>query len=119
MMMESGERPAALDLLRKGRDEPSEEAMNLRRIMSDLRPPVLEQRGLIPAVKELCDRWHDELGIDVKVIASAHTEVPSDVETLAYRAGPEALANLKKHADATDMTVRPEASSGHPRGAQA
>ena len=112
MMLESGDRTRALDLLRKVRDELSEEAMNLRRIMSDLRPPVLEQRGLIPAVKELCDRWHDELGIDVKVIASAHTEMPSDVETLAYRVVQEALSNVKKHAEATEVTVRLEASSG-------
>jgi len=112
MMMESGDGARALDLLRKVSDELSEEAMNLRRIMSDLRPPVLEQRGLIPAVKELCDRWHEELGIEVKVLANAHTEMPSDVETLAYRVVQEALSNVKKHAEATEVTVRLEASSG-------
>jgi PAS domain S-box-containing protein len=112
LMMASGDKERALDLLRKVSDELSEEAMNLRRIMSDLRPPVLEQRGLIPAVRELCDRWHEELGIEVEVIASAHTEMPSDVETLAYRVVQEALSNVKKHAEATEVTVRLEASSG-------
>jgi len=112
MMMESADGNRALELLRKVSEELSEEAMNLRRIMSDLRPPVLEQRGLIPAVRELCDRWHDELGIEVTVIASAHTEMPSDVETLAYRVVQEALSNVKKHADATEVTVRLETSAG-------
>src|SRR5207247_2168246 len=112
LMMASGDRERALDLLRKVSGELSEEAMNLRRIMSDLRPPVLEQRGLIPAVRERCDRWHEELGIEVEVIASAPTEMPSDVETLAYRVVQEALSNVKKHAEATEVTVRLETSSG-------
>jgi PAS domain S-box-containing protein len=112
LMLESGDRDRALDLLRKVSEELSEEAMNLRRIMSDLRPPVLEQRGLIPAARELCDRWHDELGIEITVLADAHTEIPSDVETLAYRVVQEALSNVKKHADATEVVVRLEASAG-------
>jgi signal transduction histidine kinase len=112
LMMGSGDGERALDLLRKVSEELSEEAMNLRRIMSDLRPPVLEQRGLIPAVRELCDRWQDELGIEVGVIAGAQTEMPSDVETLAYRVVQEALSNVKKHASATKVSVRLEASSG-------
>ena len=38
--------------------------------------------------------------------------MPSDVETLAYRVVQEALSNVKKHAEATEVTVRLEASSG-------
>jgi signal transduction histidine kinase len=85
LMMETGDTERALEVLRKVCEELIEEAMNLRRIMSDLRPPVLEQRGLIPAVRELCDRWHRELGVQVTVVADAQSEMPSDVETLAYR----------------------------------
>ncbi|TMK85653.1 MAG: PAS domain S-box protein [Actinobacteria bacterium] len=112
MMMETGDTERALDVLRKVCEELIEEAMNLRRIMSDLRPPVLEQRGLIPAVRELCDRWHRELGVQVTVVADAQSEMPSDVETLAYRVVQEALSNVKKHASATSVTVRVEASAG-------
>src|SRR5439155_10893817 len=112
MMMETGDTERALDVLRKVCEELIEEAMNLRRIMSDLRPPVLEQRGLIPAVRELCDRWHRELGVPVTVLADAQSEMPSDVETLAYRVVQEALSNVKKHASATSVTVRVEASAG-------
>jgi PAS domain S-box-containing protein len=112
LMMESGETTLALETLRKVCDELSEEAMNLRRVMSDLRPPVLEERGLIPAVRELCDRWHRETGVTVEVLADSHVEVASDVETLAYRVVQEALSNVKKHASANLVAVRVEALAG-------
>lgn len=112
LMMEGGNTDLALDTLRKVCVELSEEAMNLRRVMSDLRPPVLEERGLIPAVRELCDRWIAETGVPVEVIAGSHGSVSSDVETLAYRVVQEALSNVKKHAAAKLVTVRVETLTG-------
>jgi PAS domain S-box-containing protein len=112
LMMESGRSELALDTLRKVCVELGEEAMNLRRVMSDLRPPVLEERGLIPAVRELCDRWHAETDVPVEVIADSHADVASDLETLAYRVVQEALSNVKKHARASLVTVRIEALAG-------
>jgi signal transduction histidine kinase len=112
MMLEQGDMARAIDTLRKICQELGEEAMNLRRIMSDLRPPVLEERGLVPAVRELCDRWQEELGIRVQVIADPHPQAPRDVETLAYRVVQEALSNVKKHAAASEVTVRIEAAAG-------
>jgi two-component system sensor histidine kinase DegS len=112
LMMEAGSTDIALETLRKVCGELAEEAMNLRRVMSDLRPPVLEERGLIPAVRELCDRWHNETGVAAEVIADSHADVASDVETLAYRVVQEALSNVKKHARASLVTVRVEALAG-------
>jgi signal transduction histidine kinase len=112
LMMEKGDTVLALDTLRKVCSELGEEAMNLRRVMSDLRPPVLEERGLIPAVRELCDRWQQENGVPVEVIAAAHGGVANDVETLAYRVVQEALSNVKKHARAKLVTVRIEVLAG-------
>jgi two-component system sensor histidine kinase DegS len=112
LMMEAGDTLRALDTVKKICEELGEEAFNLRRIMSDLRPPLLEQRGLIPAVRELCEKWQSETEVPVQVIADAHGIVPSDLETLAYRVVQEALSNVKKHAGATEVTVRIEASGG-------
>ncbi|HEY3208249.1 MAG TPA: ATP-binding protein [Actinomycetota bacterium] len=112
LMMEAGDTARALDTVKKICEELGEEAFNLRRIMSDLRPPLLEQRGLIPAVRELCEKWQSETEVPVQVIADAHGIVPSDLETLAYRVVQEALSNVKKHAGATEVTVRIEASGG-------
>jgi PAS domain S-box-containing protein len=112
LMMESGDTARALETVRNICEELGEEAFNLRRIMSDLRPPLLEQRGLIPAVREFSEKWQRETDVSVEVIADAHGTVPSDVETLAYRVVQEALSNVKKHACATQVTVRVEGSAG-------
>ncbi len=112
LMMESGETARALDTLKHICEELGEEAFSLRRIMSDLRPPLLEQRGLIPAVRELCDKWQREMAIPVRVIADASGPIPSDVETLAYRVVQESMSNVKKHAAAKEVTIRIEASAG-------
>ena len=111
-MVESGDWARATDMLHAVSGELAEEAKNLRQVMSDLRPPVLEERGLIPAVRELCARSQRELSIPVAVEATPSPEVPSDVETLAYRVIQEALSNVAKHADATEITVRVEAKIG-------
>jgi len=92
--------------------ELSDEAMNLRRTMSDLRPPVLEQRGLIPAVRELCSRLQREMHVPVTVTALPSSPVPTDTETLAYRVVQESLSNIGKHAGATRVDIRIEALSG-------
>ncbi len=52
LMIKAGELDEGLGILSKVRSELSEEADALRRLMSGLRPPLLEERGLIPALRE-------------------------------------------------------------------
>jgi PAS domain S-box-containing protein len=112
LMVESGDAPSAAELLHIVSGELSDEALNLRQVMSDLRPPVLEERGLFPAVRELCAKSQRDLGVTVSVEFGALSDIPSDLETLAYRVIQEALSNVSKHAEATHVTVRIEASAG-------
>jgi signal transduction histidine kinase len=100
LMVEQGDFPRAARTLHTLSRELSQEAVGLRQIMSDLRPPVLEQRGLIPAVRDLCTRLQGEM------------RVPVDVETLAYRVVQEALSNVGKHAGASHVWVRIQADAG-------
>ena len=102
LMIEAGDMAGAAGMLHTISSELSDEAKSLRQVMSDLRPPVLEQRGLIPAVRELCARMHRELDIPVIVQSGPPADVPSDVETLAYRVIQEALANAAKHSVSDD-----------------
>ena len=80
--------------------------------MSDLRPPLLEARGLIPAVRELCDRWSRDGDVEIEVSAESSAEVPDDIETLGYRIVQESLSNIKKHASAHHVAIRIETGSG-------
>jgi PAS domain S-box-containing protein len=112
LMVDSGAMERARDILGTITSELSEEATNMRRIMSDLRPPVLEERGLIPALRDLCSRLQREMRVHVVVDAVPDSDVPNDVETLAYRVVQEALSNIGKHARATEVMVRVRTSSG-------
>jgi signal transduction histidine kinase len=112
LMLDSGDLEGGARMLQVVCAELSEEAMNLRRIMKDLRPPILEERGLAPAVRELCARVQREMSIPVRVSAGPIISIPTDVETLAYRIVQEALSNVAKHAEASSIVVRIEASSG-------
>src|SRR5438128_5362134 len=52
LMIKTGDVEKAAAVLTKIREELAEESDNLRRLMSDLRPPILDERGLIPALRD-------------------------------------------------------------------
>ncbi|HXF57999.1 MAG TPA: PAS domain-containing sensor histidine kinase, partial [Actinomycetota bacterium] len=106
LMLEAGETARAMEILQEVTANLSEEALNLRRIMRDLRPPLLDERGLAAAVHDLCARLQRELGIEVRVEARTDARIPQDVETLAYRVIQEALSNVAKHSGASRAVVR-------------
>jgi PAS domain S-box-containing protein len=112
LMLDSGDMARASDTLGIVQQELGEEANNLRRVMSDLRPPLLEERGLVPAVRELCSRFEREHGIPVGVKAGPYGDVPADVETVAYRVAQEALTNVSKHAKAGEVSVAVTSGTG-------
>ena len=112
LMVEGGDTERASIMLQSISSELSQEALNLRRVMSDLRPPVLEERGLIPAVHELSTRTQRELQLPVSVHALSHSDVPEEIETIAYRVVQEALSNVGKHASASKVDVTIEATAG-------
>ena len=90
---------------------------NLRGIISDLRPSLLDDLGLVPAVEALLDRRRDA-GLDVSSeislpAGSDRSEALSpELETTVYRLVQESLTNVVKHADATAVHVRIVADEG-------
>src|ERR671937_2526867 len=115
LMLRSGDVTGGIDTLAQIRDELSLENDNLRRLMSDLRPPVLEERGLIPALRDTLARFGQDFGVVTQFHARALVDIPPDLETLAYRIVQEALTNAAKHSDATEVTVSVEAGAGQLR----
>jgi signal transduction histidine kinase len=75
-----------------------------RLLMFELRPPVLEMSGLRAALTQLADRAASECRwtATVDVVAGRFSAA---TETLVYRTVSEALANVRKHADARNVTV--------------
>jgi len=115
LMLKAGDVDEGLDVLSKVRSELSEEADNLRRLMSGLRPPLLEERGLIPALRETLDRYGREHRVRTEFVGNATVEIPPDLETLAYRVVQEALSNSSKHSSATAVNVTVETTGGQLR----
>jgi PAS domain S-box-containing protein len=115
LMLRAGEITEGIDILTKVRKELAEEADNLRRLMSGLRPPLLEERGLVPALRETLDKFGRQNDLETDFAAQGVTEIPQDLETLAYRVFQEALSNAGKHAHADRIAVTVEAVAGQLR----
>jgi PAS domain S-box-containing protein len=115
LMLAAGDLGEGTEVLAKVRRELSEEADNLRRLMSGLRPPLLEERGLIPALRETLDRYGRDNQVRTEFAGQVNVEIPQDLETLAYRVVQEALSNATKHAQASGVNVSVEAVGGQLR----
>jgi PAS domain S-box-containing protein len=115
LMIEAGKISHGLDVLGKVRDELTAEADALRRLMSGLRPPVLEERGLVPAIREMVSRFGEDHGVHTEFIGRIGAKLPDELETLVYRVVQEALSNASRHADAAMLTVTMETDGGQLR----
>jgi PAS domain S-box-containing protein len=108
LMIKAGDSERGIEILTKIRKELAEEADGLRALMSGLRPPLLEERGLIPAIRETLARFGTEHGVRTEFSGTVGAEIPDDLETLAYRVVQEALSNAAKHSQAAHVTVSVE-----------
>ena len=105
LMIKAGDSDRGIEVLTKNRKELAEEADGLRSLMSGLRPPLLEERGLIPAIRETLARFGTEHGVRTEFSGMIGSDIPDDLETLAYRVVQEALSNAAKHAQAAHVSV--------------
>jgi signal transduction histidine kinase len=97
---------AAEVLLQELKAETQAIISDIRRLVYDLRPPVLDELGLAAALREHAARMQQP-GIQLDVEAPA-TEIvlPAAVEIAAYRIAQEALANVMRHAQATTCLIQ-------------
>jgi signal transduction histidine kinase len=73
---------------------------DIRRVVYDLRPPALDELGMVPAIREQA-RQFSIGGLEVVVDAPDQMPtLPAAVEVAAYRIVMEALANVARHASA-------------------
>ena len=84
-----------------------EKSMNtVHRFARELRPPLLYDLGLIPALHSFMKSFSKRTGIPVHFKASTSVEqLDSDRRTVLYRVAQEAFSNVAKHAQAGVVTV--------------
>ncbi len=82
---------------------------NLRQYISDLRPSVLDDMGLVSALRWYAQQYSERaaLAIDVQV-THGKRRLPSRVETVLFRIAQEGLNNIGRHARATHARLRLE-----------
>ncbi len=88
-------------LLRRMEDE-------IRRLAHELRPVILDDLGLLPALQFLGESMAERTGIAVAVQGSTGGRLPAPVETALYRVVQEALTNVARHARASRVAVEIE-----------
>jgi signal transduction histidine kinase len=78
----------------------------LRATIYAMRPSVLDDLGLIPALRSYAERRFAAQGIAVELTAQGEDKrLPSEIETAVFRITQEALNNIFRHADAKHVTV--------------
>jgi two-component system sensor histidine kinase UhpB len=78
----------------------------VRRLALELRPPALDQLGLIPAIRTLVREFSEQTRIGVTCEAPTETmTLASERATALYRIVQEALTNVAKHAEARSVRV--------------
>jgi signal transduction histidine kinase len=79
---------------------------DVRRLAVELRPKVLDDFGLVPALERLTDSFGEQTGIKVDFESRAGAErLPPEVETAIYRIVQESLTNVVKHAHAQRVSI--------------
>lgn len=77
----------------------------LRGLAHELRPPALEDQGLLPALQNLAGAVSRRTGLRVTVEATESTRLPPKIEAVLYRVIQEALKNSSKHAHACAVKI--------------
>ncbi|MCC4118375.1 CHASE3 domain-containing protein [Aromatoleum toluclasticum] len=72
-----------------------------RRIIDDLRPPLLQELGLVAALRTLGEEFAKNAGVEVALdLPDGDVPLPSEVSLALFRIAQEALTNVRRHAHA-------------------
>ncbi|HUU41187.1 MAG TPA: sensor histidine kinase, partial [Desulfatiglandales bacterium] len=85
----------------------------IRDLAYDLRPPALDEIGLVQTVFQYCKDFSEKNGLKVDFISAGmdSLNLDFDIEINLYRLIQESFNNIKKHAEASWVTVKMTASS--------
>jgi len=93
-------------LVKQARENLEQGLQAARVLLFDLRPPLLDQEGLAPALGQQLDKLAERNGCVTHFGWEVGERLDQDREVLVFRAVQEALANVAKHAGAASVRVR-------------
>jgi signal transduction histidine kinase len=101
-ILDSGEQRAAVKSVR---ELVVRTLQSVRELAVELRPKVLDDFGLVPALERLTETLRDRSGLEIEFISRLEGRLPDEVETALYRIVQEALTNVIKHAGARNVSI--------------
>jgi signal transduction histidine kinase/DNA-binding NarL/FixJ family response regulator len=104
-LLASGKTSAVAEQLQEVRATGQEALRQMRLLIFELRPPVLEQEGLVAALRARLGAVEARAGIQTELRVSGERRLSPALEEAAYRILQEALNNVVKHARATRVTL--------------
>jgi two-component system NarL family sensor kinase len=105
--------PARSDrLLQELGGETKNAIADIRSLVYALRPPALDELGLVGALREQAALLGESMGLEIAVASPHLPELPPAVEVAAYRIVTEALTNVARHAQASRCDVELDLRDG-------
>jgi signal transduction histidine kinase len=78
---------------------------SVRQLAVELRPKVLDDFGLVPALERLTETLVEQSDLEIEFLSRIDDRLPEEVETALYRIVQEALTNVVKHANARQVSI--------------
>lgn len=105
-LLNAGTESQTEDYLRRIGEIAQQALREMRLLIHELRPPMLEQEGLVGAVRKRLDAVEKRVGVEARVVMDDFVELPASLEEGLYWITQEALNNALKHAAAKKESVR-------------
>lgn len=104
-LRDSGAADALLDQIDTMHGVIDETVGSVRRIAADLRPALLDELGMVPAIQWLAKDFANRYGITVTIRAADEDDVGEPTTVAVFRIVQEALNNVVRHANATTVDI--------------
>jgi signal transduction histidine kinase len=91
--------------LAEARDLTEKTILEMRRLIADLSPVVLEQFGLESALRQLVKRFEASFRCHVRLNVSKITNLPPKLQMVVYRIIQECCNNISKHSQASNVNI--------------
>lgn len=105
----NGASPAAVDDIKLLKEQTQQMVVDIRRLVYELRPPALDELGLLEALRSHVAQLSSKSG-SLQIAIDAAPEplpaLPAAIEVAAYRVALEAVTNVIRHAQAKVCRVR-------------
>jgi signal transduction histidine kinase len=91
--------------LTNAKDASAQVIADLRDLVYGLRPPALDELGLVGALRVQTDRLSRDAGILIELVSPDELSLPAAVEVAAFRTVVEAVTNVIRHSPAAKVRV--------------